>query len=103
VLKGEFMNTARVMLAAALIVSLGADPAPAQQPGIKRTDLQRHDMSIPGREVNQVLVEFAPGVVAPNHSHPGEEMVYVVEGSLEYKLEGKPPVTLKAGEVLFIP
>jgi len=103
VLKGEFMNTARVMLAAALIVSLGADPAPAQQPGIKRTDLQRHDLSIPGREVNQVLVEFAPGVVAPNHSHPGEEMVYVVEGSLEYKLEGKPPVTLKAGEVLFIP
>jgi quercetin dioxygenase-like cupin family protein len=103
VLKGEFMNTARVMLAAALIVSLGADPAPAQQPGIKRTDLQRHDMSIPGREVNQVLVEFAPGVVAPNHSHPGEEMVYVVEGSLEYKLEGRPPVTLKAGEVLFIP
>jgi quercetin dioxygenase-like cupin family protein len=103
VLKGEFMNTARVMWAAALIVSLGADPAPAQQPGIKRTDLQRHDMSIPGREVNQVLVEFAPGVVAPNHSHPGEEMVYVVEGSLEYKLEGKPPVTLKAGEVLFIP
>jgi quercetin dioxygenase-like cupin family protein len=97
------MNTARVMWAAALIVSLGADPAPAQQPGIKRTDLQRHDMSIPGREVNQVLVEFAPGVVAPNHSHPGEEMVYVVEGSLEYKLEGKPPVTLKAGEVLFIP
>ena len=97
------MNTARVMLAAALIVSLGADPAPAQQPGIKRTDLQRHDLSIPGREVNQVLVEFAPGVVAPNHSHPGEEMVYVVEGSLEYKLEGKPPVTLKAGEVLFIP
>jgi len=103
VLKGEFMNTARVMLAAALIVSLGADPAPAQQPGIKRTDLQRHDLSIPGREVNQVLVEFAPGVVAPNHSHPGEEMVYVVEGSLEYKLEGRPPVTLKAGEVLFIP
>ena len=97
------MNTARVLVAATLIVSLGADPAPAQQPGIKRTDLQRHDLSIPGREVNQVLVQFAPGVVAPNHSHPGEEMVYVVEGSLEYKLEGKPPVTLKAGEVLFIP
>src|SRR5215213_11277127 len=97
------MNTARVMVAAALIVSLGADPAPAQWQGIKRTDLQRHDLSIPGREVFQVLVEFAPGVVAPNHSHPGEEIVNVVDGSLEYKLEGKPPVTLKAGEVLFIP
>ena len=50
-----------------------------------------------------MLVEFAPGVAFPRHSHPGEEIVYVVEGSLEYQLEGRPPVTLKAGEVLFIP
>ena len=50
-----------------------------------------------------MLVEFAPGVVAPKHSHPGEEIVYVVEGVLEYALDGRPPVTLKAGEVLFIP
>jgi quercetin dioxygenase-like cupin family protein len=76
---------------------------PAQQPGIKRTDLQRHDLSAPGREVIQVLVEFAPGVVFSKHSHPGEEIVYVVEGVLEYQLDGKPPLTLKAGEVLFIP
>jgi len=50
-----------------------------------------------------VLVGFAPGVIAPNHKHPGEEIVYVVEGALEYALEGRPPVTLKAGDVLFIP
>ena len=50
-----------------------------------------------------MLVEFAPGVLFPKHSHPGEEIVYVVEGLLEYALEGRPPVTLKAGEVLFIP
>ena len=48
-------------------------------------------------------VDIAPGVLAPNHSHPGEEIVYVIEGLLEYQLEGKPPVTLRAGEVLFIP
>ena len=74
-----------------------------QAPGLWRTDLQRHDLSVPGREAVQVLVAFAPGVVAPRHSHPGEEIVYEVEGSLEYRLDGKPPVTLKAGEVLFIP
>ena len=51
----------------------------------------------------QVRVDFAPGVAFPRHSHPGEEIIYVVEGSLEYQLDGKPPVTLKAGEVLFIP
>jgi quercetin dioxygenase-like cupin family protein len=94
-----------VSIAAALIVANLMMPqmASAQQSGIKRTDLMRRDLSVPGREVNQVLVEFAPGVSFPKHSHPGEELVYVVEGSIVYELEGKPAVTLKAGEVLFIP
>jgi quercetin dioxygenase-like cupin family protein len=75
----------------------------AQQSGIKRTDLQQHDLSIPGREMVQVRVDIAPGVLAAKHNHPGEEIIYVLEGELEYQLEGKPPVTLKAGDVLFIP
>jgi quercetin dioxygenase-like cupin family protein len=77
--------------------------ARAQQPGIKRTDLQRHDLSVTGREVIQVRVDFVPGAVAPNHTHPGEEIIYVLEGSLEYQVDGKPPVTLHGGDVLFIP
>ena len=100
------MKTTRIMAAAALIVgsALALHVAQSQQPqGIKRTDLQRHDLSVPGREVIQVRVDFAPGVVFPRHTHPGEEIVYVIEGLLEYQLEGKPPVTLKAGDVLFIP
>ena len=39
---------------------------------IKRTNLLRNDLSAPGREVIQVLVEFGPGVTAARHSHPGE-------------------------------
>ena len=98
------MKTTRIMAAAALIVaSVLAAPVALSQQGIKRTDLLRQDLSTPGREVIQVLVEFAPGVEFPRHSHPGEELVYVVEGVLEYALEGRPPVTLKAGDVLFIP
>jgi len=91
-------------LVAALIVGTGValHVAHAQQ-GFNRIDLQRHDLSIPGREAIQVRVEFDPGVVSPRHTHPGEEIVYVLEGSLEYEVEGKPPVTLKAGDVLFIP
>ena len=61
------------------------------------------DLSAPGREAIQVLVEFAPGAAFPAHSHPGEELVYVTEGSLEYAIAGQPPVTLEAGAVLFIP
>ena len=99
------MKTTRIMAVAVLIVGSGLalHVARAQQPGIKRTDLQRHDLSVPGREVVQVRVDIAPGVVAAKHNHPGEEIVYVLEGLLEYEVEGKPPVTLKAGEVLFIP
>ena len=91
-----------VTLAAAASIFC-ASAAIAQQPGIRRVDLQRHDLGVPGREVIQVRVEFAPGVAFPGHTHPGEEIIYVLEGSLEYEVEGKPPVTLKAGDVLFIP
>jgi quercetin dioxygenase-like cupin family protein len=77
--------------------------ARAQEPGLIPTDLQKHDLSIPGREVIQARVDFTPGTVAPRHSHPGDEVVYVIEGSLEFQLDGKAPVTLKAGEVMFIP
>jgi quercetin dioxygenase-like cupin family protein len=89
--------------AAALGSALTRDVAKAQLAGTKRTDLQRHDLSIPGREVIQVVVELAPGVTAPPHTHPGEEIIYVLEGLWEYQVQGRPPVTLKAGEVLFIP
>jgi quercetin dioxygenase-like cupin family protein len=99
------MKKTLIMVVAVLIVTsvLALCVALAQQPEIKRTDLQRYDLSVPGREVVQVRVDFAPGAVAPNHTHPGEEIIYVLEGSLEYQVEGKPPVTLHAGEVLFIP
>jgi quercetin dioxygenase-like cupin family protein len=99
------MKPTRIVAVAVLIVATGLvlQVAPAQQPGVKRTDLQRHDLSAPGREVIQVRVDLDPGVAFPRHKHPGEEIIYVIEGSLEYEVEGKPPITLKAGDVLFIP
>lgn len=99
------MRRARVILVALSIVGSGLalHMATAQQAGVTRTDLQRHDLSIVGREVVQVRVDIAPGIVASRHSHPGEEIVYVIEGSLEYRLDGRPAVTLQAGDVLFIP
>jgi quercetin dioxygenase-like cupin family protein len=77
--------------------------APAQQLGTRRTELQQHDLAVPGREVIQVRVDLDPGVRFGKHWHPGEEIVYVLEGSLEYQLERQSPVTLQAGDVLFIP
>jgi quercetin dioxygenase-like cupin family protein len=100
------MNTSRSALAAAMLAVASLMvlvPAHAQLQGTKRTDLQRHDLSAPGREVIQAIVAIDPGVTAARHSHPGEEIVYVLEGTLEYKFDGQAPVTLKAGDVLFIP
>jgi quercetin dioxygenase-like cupin family protein len=99
------MTIIRTIAAAILIVTSGLalHMAQAQQPATKRIDLQRHDLSAPGREVIQARVEIAPGATAPRHSHPGEEIIYVLEGALEYQIDGKPPVTLKAGDVFFVP
>ena len=75
----------------------------AQQPGTRRVELQRHDLSIPGREVIQLRVDFDPGASFPRHRHPGEEIIYVIEGSIEYEVEGAPAKIYKAGEVLTVP
>jgi quercetin dioxygenase-like cupin family protein len=99
------MRVTRLVVVGAVIGASGLLlHARAQQAGITRIDLQRHDLSAPGREVVQTIVELNPGVTSSRHTHPGEEIVYVLEGApLEYQVEGKPPVTLKPGEVLFIP
>jgi quercetin dioxygenase-like cupin family protein len=101
---GPFLKTARIA-ATAMLINAGALPprAAIAQTGIKRTDLQRHDLGTTGREAIQVRVDFGPGAAFGKHTHPGEEIIYVLEGSLEYEIEGKPPVTLKAGDVFFVP
>ena len=104
------LHTARaravaIIVAATVVVgsAVAASVAQAPPPGIRRIELQRHDLGVPGREVVQVRVELDAGVEFGRHSHPGEEIVNVLEGSLQYQFDGKPPVTLEAGGVLFIP
>jgi quercetin dioxygenase-like cupin family protein len=99
------MKPTRVMAVAAIIAAsaLALRVARAEDSPTKRTDLQRHDLSIPGREAVQVIVDILPGKTAPRHTHPGEEVIYVLEGTLEYQIDGQQPVTLKAGDVYFIP
>jgi quercetin dioxygenase-like cupin family protein len=98
------MKTTGILGVAILIAGIGLAPdaAQAQQAGTKRTDLQRHDLSVPGREVIQVRVDFDPGYVSPLHTHPGEEIIYVIEGTLEYEIGGK-TTRVKPGDVLFVP
>lgn len=86
-----------------MLVTLIAALAAASPEGVTRTDLQRHELSIPGRESIQARIDIAPGATAPWHRHPGEELIYIIEGTLEYQLEGRAPVRVNAGDVLFVP
>ena len=74
-----------------------------QAPGLWRTDLQRQDLSAPGREMVQARVDIGPEAPLVKHTHPGEEIIYILEGSLEYQVEGEPTRTFHAGEALTVP
>jgi quercetin dioxygenase-like cupin family protein len=93
------LYTSLSLAAMAFAVSLGG----AQQATFKRTELQRGDLSISGQEAVQSLAEIPSGVASGRHTHPGEEVGYILEGTVVMESEGKPPVTLKAGDVFLIP
>jgi quercetin dioxygenase-like cupin family protein len=99
-IKKNILKTVVIIL---LIGTYSISTAQTKSNGITRTELQRHDMSAPGTEMVQAHIDFEPGTAFGNHNHPGEEIIYVLEGELEYVVKGKTPVILKAGEVLFIP
>ena len=91
----------KIIIAAGLVAMAGI--VIAQQAGFTRTPLQTQDLSTPGRVAVQARAEFDPGVSAGRHTHPGEELGYLLEGQLELLIDGQPPKTIKAGETFFVP
>ena len=91
-------TTVFAALSVAAVVGLNA-----QQSGFKRTVLQQQKLSVAGREAVTAVAEFQPGGTVGRHTHPGEEIGYVLEGSIVLEQEGKPPVTLTVGQTFFIP
>ena len=90
-------------IVAALVAVAGIGTLAAQQPGFTRKLVQDQNLSIADRHAVQALAEFVPGGAAGRHTHPGEELGYVVEGTLELLIDGQPPRTVKAGESFFVP
>ena|SRR5881628_595095 len=95
------MRNAKFVIRAVAVVVLAAGAA-AQQTGFKRTVLQQVDLSVPGREAVTAIAELQPGVAAGRHTHPGEEVGYVLEGTVLLEQEGKPAATLNAGQTFLI-
>ena len=75
----------------------------AQQPTFKRTELQRGDLSAGPREAVQAAVEFQPAGTSGKHTHPGEELGYILEGTLRFEIDGQPARMLKAGDYFMVP
>jgi quercetin dioxygenase-like cupin family protein len=80
-----------------------AEPVDELATKLKRTELQRQASSIPGREIVQVLTEIPVGVESGWHTHPGEEVGYILAGTVEMRIEGKPTLTLHAGDPFLMP
>jgi quercetin dioxygenase-like cupin family protein len=93
----------RVAAVIAITFLLAGAGAGAQQGGFTRTILQQVDLSAPGREVVTVVAEFAPGASTGWHTHAGEEVPYVLEGSVLLQQDGKPDMMLTAGKAFVVP
>jgi quercetin dioxygenase-like cupin family protein len=97
------MKTAMIVALTTVAVGGVAAGVRAQQTGFKRTVLQQADISAPGREIVTAVGEFQPGASPGRHTHPGEEVGYVLEGTVVLEQAGKPNVTLHAGQAFLIP
>jgi quercetin dioxygenase-like cupin family protein len=85
-----------------LVGMLAAVAAQAPAP-FKRTVLQQGDLSAPGREAVMAMAEIQPAAAAGRHTHPGEEIAYVLSGPVVIEIDGKPAKTYQTGEVFMIP
>jgi quercetin dioxygenase-like cupin family protein len=97
------LSIARCFSVAALALSVVAaadDPKP--QP--ERKILERHDQSnVPGKEVVIGTATLPAGTSIGFHDHPGDEIGYIIKGSVIWKVRGQPDKRLKAGDSFFNP
>lgn len=90
------------LLAGAFGIRSSVAQAPASPTGFKRVELNRHDSANPGYEVVLARADFQPGGAVGKHTHPGEEVAYVLEGEITLEVEGKPPQHLKTGDSFYL-
>jgi quercetin dioxygenase-like cupin family protein len=83
--------------------SVTNQPADALTAKLERTELQHVQSSIPGREIVQVLTKIPAGVESGWHMHPGEEVGYIVAGTVEMRRRGLSTLTLHAGDGFLMP
>jgi len=94
-------NVSHLIIALACLLTGGI--LLAQTGGIQRSVALRADVSHPNHEVFVVVATLSPGTVAEPHTHPGDEITYVLEGEGELSIEGEPTRKVKAGDAFIVP
>ena len=94
-------RSAAIILGGLLTLSAGA--LFAQASGLSRVIVGKADVSVPGREAVVARVDVAPGAKAGRHTHPGDEISYVLEGEATLLVDGQAPRQVKAGESFVVP
>ena len=94
-----------LILAVEIVIGgVGTGVLNAQQERLRRAELLKTELGLmEGKEANLVLVEFEPGAAVAKHFHPGDELVYILEGSVILEVDGQPAITLKAGDTFHQP
>ncbi len=80
-----------------------SEPADALAATLKRTEVQRGPLSLPGREMVQDRTEIPVGVASGWHTHPGEEVGYIIAGTVQMEIRDQPTRILNAGDGFLIP
>jgi len=57
---------------------------------------------IVGKDIMLARVFLKKGCIVPEHSHPNEQLTYILEGALKFWIDGK-EIVIRSGEVLTIP
>ena len=103
------MTNSRLTMGAAFAVAaamgawgIAGIDAQQEKPQFTRTILQTQDLSTPGRAAVVARIDYQPGAEIGKHTHPGEEVGFVLEGTLILEVDGKPRVTLKAGDAFIV-
>ena len=71
--------------------------------GLTRVMVGKANVSVPGREAVVARVDVAAGGKSGRHTHPGDEISYILEGELTLLVDGQPPRQVKAGESFVVP
>ncbi|MEM8661058.1 MAG: cupin domain-containing protein [Pseudomonadota bacterium] len=99
-------HTAGTALFAFIVTLAGLSQAhqhESQLPAGSNTVLIAPISGSPGQEAIISDVVFEPNSSLPLHTHPGEEFVYLISGTVFYVEQGKPDRPYSAGEAFVIP